>query len=80
MVVEVEEGQVVVVVVVVECRGRMVPISVIGSAGTATVIILVAVYRVGEVSGVCWNYQVTWTSNVFIVPYLLSFGSCKLSQ
>ena len=33
-----------------------------------------------DVRGSCWNYQVTWTSNAFIVPYLLSYGSCKLSQ
>ena len=41
VVVEVEEGQDVVMVVVVECRGRMVPIHVIGLAGTATVIIAI---------------------------------------
>ena len=32
------------------------------------------------VSSNCWNYHVTWTSNAFIVPYHLSYGSCKLSQ
>ena len=58
VVVEVEEGQVMVVVVVVECRGRMVPICVIGLAGTATVIILVAICRVGEVSGAFVNFLV----------------------
>ena len=58
VVVEVEEGQVVVVVVVVECRGRMVPICVIGSVGTATVVILIAVCRVGEVSRAFVNFLI----------------------
>ena len=58
VVVEVEEGQVLVVVMVVECRGRMVPICVIGSVGTATVVILIAICRVGEVSRAFVNFLI----------------------
>ena len=69
VVVEVEEGQVVVVVVVVECRGRMVPICVIGSAGTATVIILVAICRVGKVSGAFVNFLVVTIDGFPVVKF-----------
>ena len=69
VVVEVEEGQVVVMVVVVECRGRMVPIRVIGSAGTATVIILVAIRRVGEVSGAFVNFLVVTVDGFPMVEF-----------
>ena len=69
MVVEVKEGQVVVVVVVVECRGRMVPICIIGSAGTATVVILVAVCRVGEVSGAFVNFLVVTIDGFPVVEF-----------
>ena len=69
VVVEVEEGQVVVVVVVVECRGRMVSIRVIGLAGTATVIILVAVHRVGEVNGGFVNFLVVTVDGFPMVEF-----------
>ena len=69
LMVEVEEGQVVVVVVVVECRGRMVPIHVIGSAGTAAVVILVAIRRVGEVSRVFMNFLVVTVDGFPMVEY-----------
>ena len=69
VVVEVEEGQVMVVVVVVECRGRMVPIRVIRSAGTATVVILVAVCRVGEVSGAFVNFLVVTVDGFPMVKF-----------
>ena len=69
VVVEVEEGQVMVVVLVVECRGRMVPICVIGSAGTATVVILVAVRRVGEVSGAFVNFLVVTIDGFPVVEF-----------
>ena len=58
VVVEVKEGQVMVMVMVVECRGRMVPTHIIGLAGTATAIILVAICRVGEVSRAFINFLV----------------------
>ena len=61
--------KVVVVVVVVECRGRMVPIRVIGSAGKATVIILVAVRRVGEVSGAFMNFLVVTVDGFPVVEF-----------
>ena len=60
---------VVVEVVVVECRGRMVPICVIGPAGTATVIILVAVCRVGEVSRAFVNFLVVTVDGFPVVEF-----------
>ena len=69
VVVKVEEGQVMVVVVVVKCRGRMVPICIIGSAGTATVIILVAVHRVGEVSRAFMNFLVVTVDGFPVVEF-----------
>ena len=69
VVVEIEESQVVVVVVVVKCRGRMVPIRVIRSAGTATVIILVAICRVGEVSGAFVNFLVVTVDGFPVVGF-----------
>ena len=69
VVVEVKEGQVVVVVVVVECRGRMVPIRVIGSAGTATVVILITVCRVGEVSGAFVNFLIVTVDGFPMVKF-----------
>ena len=45
-------------VMVVKFRGRMVPICIIRLAGTATVVILVTVCRVGEVSGAFMNFLV----------------------
>ena len=69
LMVKVEEGQVMVMVMVVECRGRMVPIRVIGSAGTATVVILVTIRRVGEVSGAFVNFLVVTIDGFPVVEY-----------
>ena len=69
LMVRVEEGQVVVVVVVVECRGRMVPIRIIRSAGTATVIIPVAIRRVGEVSRAFVNFLIVTIDGFPMVEY-----------
>ena len=65
VVVEVKEGQ----VVVVECRGRMVSIRIIGLAGTATVIILVAVHRVGEVSEAFVNFLIVTIDGFPVVEF-----------
>ena len=69
VVVEVEEGQVVVVVVVVECRGRMVPICIIRSAGTATVVILITICRVGEVSRAFVNFLIVTIDGFPVVGF-----------
>ena len=69
VVVKVEEGQVLVVVMVVECRGRMVPICVIGLAGTGTVIILVAIRRVGEVSRAFVNFLIVTIDGFPVVRF-----------
>ena len=45
-------------VVVVEFRGQIIPICVIGSAETATDVILVAIHRVGEVSWAFINFLI----------------------
>ena len=47
----------------------MVPIHVIGPAGTATVIILVAICRVGEVSGAFVNFLVVTIDGFSVVGF-----------